>query len=285
LTASDRRHKSDGAGENLWPDAEAFIDVLESAARQPKSASARHLIGILRLSGRDRPTTIEQLRDSARRLLAVECSTFLRNADVQTERWAPYRDWVKILNSTTVRHTIITFNYDRVLELLGLGAAVILPGQVAPDAGVTIFKLHGSVTWRLVDGKTLELTDDQDFAARCPDAELAIAPPGPSKADMVSGLLEPLWKKALERLTQAHRVVFLGYRFPPTDSIARSRLLGALQHREHVVHSHIVLGPKVTDDVARLEGLLRYACGASAGINIERMWAEDFLGLAPTIWK
>ena len=55
------------------------------------------------------------LARAARRALAVDCSVFLRSAQLNTERWQPYKDWANRLHAND---TVITFNYDHVPELL-----------------------------------------------------------------------------------------------------------------------------------------------------------------------
>lgn len=52
---------------------------------------------------------------TARRLLAAECSVFLDCADLHREQWEPYFDWTSKVGQLD---TIISFNYDRVVETL-----------------------------------------------------------------------------------------------------------------------------------------------------------------------
>jgi hypothetical protein len=53
--------------------------------------------------------------------------------------------------------------------------------------------------------------------------------------------------------------VFVGYRFPPTDSEARRRLLGAIGRSKHGYKAvHTVLGPESAKDSARLGQLLHW---------------------------
>ena len=104
------RKYTEGGSERagvLWRDPEEFIEVLESAANE--EGRSRDLLATV--TG----LTPDQLVDRARRLLALECSDFLRGANPKTERWQPYRTWVKGLRG---EHTVVTFNYDRVLECL-----------------------------------------------------------------------------------------------------------------------------------------------------------------------
>jgi hypothetical protein len=55
------------------------------------------------------------VRTTARRLVAAECAAFLQHVDPTREQWRPYRRWAA---SLTPNDTVVTFNYDRVLEML-----------------------------------------------------------------------------------------------------------------------------------------------------------------------
>jgi len=64
---------------------------------------------------------------------------------------------------------------------------------------------------------------------------------------------------ATAALKTADAIVFVGYRFPPTDSAARRILIDAIgeNDKQHIV-LHTVLGPKVHDDqTERLKAMLR----------------------------
>ncbi len=111
-----------------------------------------------------------------------------------------------------------------------------------------------------------------------------------------------LWDAAKERLREAEVIVFVGFRFPPSDAEARQQLLKAIaENKSPHVEVHIVLGPeRAHRDVVRLEQLLLYAMGRSgrdviaqsrvgmtltglqrsAGITTHALFAEDFL----TVW-
>lgn len=119
------------------------------------------------------------------------------------------------------------------------------------------------------------MQSDWPFVA--PAKELVIATPGTGKQQLAAEL-ENLWSVACSRLRKASAVVFLGYRFPPTDAMAREGLLGA--RPEGNVPLHIVLGENVAHpDAARLRGLLEFA-RPRAWVRPHALRAEDFLSLA-----
>jgi hypothetical protein len=235
---------------------------------------------------------VKKFRDGVRRFVAAQCCAFLEGANLEEERWSPYKRWAGELGPSD---TIITFNYDRVLELLG-GFHVVDFASPKPHPTLPqVLKLHGSVDWRRVeDGAAVryEVTDDPRFVLRCEDSEIGVATPGPSKK-IATKELKNLWDRALHELRAADAIVFVGYRFPPSDAEAREKLLRAirLNHRRapHTLNVHIVLGPKRSDDVFRLEGLLRAVLsrgGRTEGrsrkkervfhLHTHPMFAEDF---------
>ncbi len=86
-----------------------------------------------------------------------------------------------------------------------------------------------------------------------------IATPGPTKADTVRELKD-VWAAAERAIREAGTVVFIGYRFPPSDAEARNRILMAItQNESPYVSIHTALGPRPTDDSARLNWLLTQA--------------------------
>src|SRR5205823_2681786 len=96
------------------------------------------------------------------------------------------------------------------------------------------------------------------LALDCGDDELSIAAPGPSKQSLSAGAFQPYWEQAMEALRTASAIVFVGYRFPPTDAEARERLLGAIrENTQEYLAVHTVLGPSTnSDDSRRLSGLV-----------------------------
>lgn len=127
---------------------------------------------------------------------------------------------------------------------------------------------------------------------------MAIAGPGPSKQELSGGVFKDQWEQAISVLEFATAVVFVGYRFPPTDAEARQRLLGALRNnaREKHLPVHVVLGPRTgDDDPRRLTGLIEHAMAGkrirrpwrlvdqsgarSYDISLQPLWAQDFFSV------
>jgi hypothetical protein len=297
----------EGRGQ-LWRDPEEFIDVIETA-RDATSGARRLLEGSYRgirafIGVGDRREFTPMIADVARRLLAVECSLFLRGADPKTERWLPYRRWAPRL---TKDDTIVTFNYDRVFELLKENCPteaahyrVVVPDGTAQseisDARslncAPILKLHGSVDWIAKDGR-IRADPSEDLPATCANGEdLVLAVPGPDKIGVRDRFTDftVLWSNAREALKYSARVVFIGYRFPQTDAQARVEILTAIKEASAngLVKVWIVLGPDDKHpDVARMLKLLRFVCPERVEVSVLPLYAEDFLslgGIAPNLF-
>jgi hypothetical protein len=104
-----------------------------------------------------------------------------------------------------------------------------------------------------------------------------------------------LWQLARSAIEKANAVVFVGFRFPPSDAIARERLLAAISKNKSRLRVHTVLGPDRDSATGRLEALLTHALrrggrmtyAESTMVTIDRLlsitvhplYAEDFLGL------
>lgn len=284
-----RAHGWEGVppGQRAWSDAEEFIEFLDLAAeRGEDSPQLRALREYAEDSGIDLERA-KALAAAAKRFVAAECC-FFSSLDVEYEKWTPYIKWARELNE--IQDTVVTFNYDLVVEVAAARSQRVVDRALSEDSftskGVGLLKLHGSVDWRM-KGDTIELAGTE-HALTCPDSEIAIASPGPSKA-RVSGALRGLWDEACESIELADAVVFVGFRFPPSDANAREALLGALnKNRQPALRVHTVLGPRRDADTDRLEALLAHAVRSRptrALVTVHPLFAEDFLGLVgrPTI--
>lgn len=247
-----------------WEHAEEFLDFVDTAAN---GNSARKSILAKETNG----TSVEALRDSCVRVVAAECEITslvdLSSENAVPEVWQPYLRWFRGIKRTDA---LVTFNYDLVLEKLGEaagtsqapGAATVfgVEGYVGSDGAAPIYKLHGSIDWvrPTLDGAPFGRNPDPRSQILLTPPPL-IATPGPSKKSHCTTVFDSVWKQALEMLRRAAVVVFVGYRFPPSDSESRTKLLGALRENTNPgVRVHTVLGPHTTDgDTIRLRELLR----------------------------
>jgi len=194
---------------------------------------------------------------------------------VDPDLW-PVKDWGAEFQLTP-DDTVVTFNWDLTLESIARFGTLPVSTNAASLAkktpiGLTaksfepetegtarVLKLHGSVDWKR-QANTYERTADPLFALDCQSDEIAIATPGPAKQSATESFLEKSWGLAKAAITQAGAVVFIGYRFPPSDSLAREALLTALSVPREVRALrtiHTILGPSVqSESSARLGGLI-----------------------------
>lgn len=275
----------------MWRDAEAFLDYLDTAVKPGvRNDIIRRLA---RRSGHE--VSIEHLASTARRLMAAECAGFVLDADLESEPWQPYIKWARQLDS---RDTIITFNYDTAVELLNNAGAKIFTmttrRQVGSHEGhARLLKLHGSLDWRF--GETEQepaiVVNPHDplLFLKCKPESLTIASPGPTKRKTASRLGE-IWDIATDAITAAREIYFIGYRFPPSDSEARGRLLAAVEANNNDPLCSLVLGHNVRDPwVERIRQLVdtMLARAASTRRNYHSevkalpFLAEDFF----SVWK
>jgi hypothetical protein len=209
-------------------------------------------------------------------------------------------EWARGLTSDD---TIVSFNYDRVVEKLGDAVrhgsiTTVLPGRHAMSpigCGCRLLKLHGSVDWKKRrDEKgefmAIEMADEL-HALDCDASELAIATPGPSKR-RESKDFESIWSIACQELMAADAIVFIGYRFPETDAYARSALLGAIRKHKALngdnagpsdrLSIHAVLGLKGPAS-ERLESMLEFVCQRGRKdkyrVKSHPLYGQDFLSL------
>ena len=282
-------------GEALWDDAEDFLDHLDLAASSPLGSlvpsdwvqgdRAAQLPGVARrrlarilfrflekpevqATLGDRATRvpstphdvillIKKMNQEARRMMAAQCSAFMYESSDETERWAPFKKWGASLGPNS---TVITFNYDCAAErAAGGNLGVALQPAASPDGKARLYKLHGSTDWVRVQngGKGCQLTRQEWGGLNLDHARICIGTPGPGKRE-VSSYLQPLWDEAMKAIRQAEAIIFVGYRFPPSDSDAREKILDAIQSNESPrLVLHTVLGPDVhAESTSRLKGLL-----------------------------
>lgn len=279
--------------KTLWEHAELFMEFID-LAMIPNSPQRRILEGLANtaayeVKGPGAPrVTMEQLRYDAVMTVAAECSTYTHNADLRAEAWAPYYDFRDMLG---VEDTIITFNYDLVLESLAPGGNLQHTSFMRPDQPkapnlATVLKLHGSVNWGIAKDQSLRTVDRlEDFRAN--DWLPLIATPGATKASYCGSHLKPLWEEALAALRDAEAIVFVGYRFPPSDAEARTRLLRAIgTNKNAYLRVHLVLGPDIkTSAVLRLQGLLLHTMKAAGRSDSSELGRMALSGRLPAMYS
>ncbi len=271
------KHQGNDGAKGLWADAEEFLAYVDHAFSSSSPTPARKVLGtLIDKAGREFDPSKWFPKDPSRhfqhsnfnsrmpgsfdrevkRALAAECHRFLmHNGDEsKSERWLPYRKWLASLRPDL--DTVITFNYDLVME--AAASAIELPNRLRivtphdqdfPPGKVTVLKLHGSVDWRKSGGQ-VEVED----VLKSKDVDIAIAAPGGSKEELAGGDFKPLWERAEKALTEADRLIIVGYSFPASDPAAQYRLLNAFSAGNTLPQGrsvHIVLGPDAPSTTTR----------------------------------
>jgi hypothetical protein len=267
-----------------WDHAEEFLTFVDSAEQ---NAVRKVLLKGWLPGDQHGDDDVTNFRRNAVQAVASECH-FLYAASVHDdESWLPYIRWGNERAVDT--DTIVTFNYDLVLEKLGQ-SGIVPPigrgGVLTPDAkppqvaNVPIFKLHGSVDW--FDDEYGDYSRRTDFVVAVKKGLTPlIGTPGMSKRK-VKKRLAPLWEASQKALQRADVVVFLGYRSPPSDPDARAFILDAISTIEGVNGApkhrrvHLVLGPNTNDPaVARMEKLVQFTMEASGRIRRGKLGHSD----------
>jgi hypothetical protein len=306
---------SNGQARGMWRDAEEFLDFVDTTAQD--TVRARIIDNMI---GNQFIAKSAAQGAALRRYVAARCSIFLDGANLTTELWAPYIRWAMQLHPDD---TVITFNWDVALEKIAAKIGSQAEREKAhseqkrasclteasfelnPGKGVVpVLKLHGSVDWKRA-GSTYERTGDPLFALGCSAEESAIATPGPQKSEAAATFLVPLWDRAKAAIKDSTAVVFMGYRFPPSDSYAREALLTALSGAPaggtwcRMIHT--ILGPNLHgEDSARLGGLISGMLESSGwhnfgnGVTTEEnfrfrlrqhpLFGQDFMSVCSRDW-
>lgn len=318
----------DAPGEHAWDDAEQFLEILDSARNDAAKATAvdsllsglgsvaANSTGLISEAGYPRLDAFRRnprpraypLAAMTRRIVAASCCTFLQGITTETarqkERWLPYQQW---LGSLRQEDTIITFNYDLVVELLqpyvdmatwGVYVSGVEESFEDKDANSlrrakhlpTLLKLHGSVNWQIENEKTRRASWTPAMLKS--GIELAIATPGDSKMQLAGGLFRKLWAEAEAALTAADEIIVIGFRFPASDAFPRDRILDAIgRNGNGLLKIEVVLGPDQNADLKRTLALLGWTTGQQPVFDLgefrhgqralvaRSMWAEDYLGI------
>jgi SIR2-like domain len=281
----------------VWGDAEEFLEFLDLAKNSADQSALRELRAYAGPPFTTSQDACAVLAATAKRVVAAECC-FFRDETPEYEKWRPYKQWATNLSCD---ETVITFNYDRVVETVARSVGQTVDTMVGHDintsTGTPLLKLHGSVDWQNDEVRGIVPTQNPNYAVHAPASEeLAIASPGPSKATFRKQL-KSLWSRAGQAIATADAIVIVGYRIPESDADARGWLVEAITQSgrdgcPEMLPLHIVLGPD-NSHTRRVEEILRHALRkAGRGDHTDRaMWhrryrlkvhplyAQDFLGL------
>lgn len=162
------------------------------------------------------------------------------------------------------RNTIITFNYDTVIEdaferigvkfNLGLNGAANLgvdsdyeSNSWEPDDNTTkILKLHGSVNWKLV-GRSIVIKKKINSMRQDQSGQYVLEPPTWDK-DRNAEILQPLWNASIDSIRFATRIFIIGYSLPEIDMYFKYLIASGLAQNISL-ESIVFVNPAVNDPV------------------------------------
>jgi hypothetical protein len=143
-----------------------------------------------------------------------------------------------------MRNTVITFNYDTVLDesiskwnvpiWYGFAEGAVKYDQsnksveARMDEGLSLLKLHGSVNWAEPESNKGQITiygSYEDLLNR--RLRPTLIPPIWRKS--FTGALSQIWDAAVTALSEATRIIIIGFSMPPTDIHIKFLLAAGLQ--------------------------------------------------------
>jgi hypothetical protein len=148
--------------------------------------------------------------------------------------------------SENVKNTILTFNYDTLLEdslyhlgvpfnygfsesVLELHESAKCKVGVNSTPSLQVLKLHGSVNWSITDVKENKVMLFGNYEDLRLDGRRVLLIP-PTWRKVFGEHLTDIWTKAIEVLNSATRVIVIGFSMPPIDSHFKYLMAAGLQN-------------------------------------------------------
>ena len=143
---------------------------------------------------------------------------------------------------------------------------------------VKVLKLHGSVNWATPKGKRTQVEVMQNYRAVVDSGRIPQIIPPTWKKDS-RGVFDDIWHHSLSALSDATRVVIIGFSIPPTDLHFKYLLAAGL--RENYSLREIVFvnpDPGLTLVKKRCEDLFANQAHNAAKLRFVNMTADNFTG-------
>lgn len=150
-------------------------------------------------------------------------------------------------------NTFITFNYDLVIESAlaqcGLTVDYGIPSTsllhrakwLSRSSGVPVLKIHGSVNWAFPGHRGGKMTAFEDYASVVANNLTPVLVPPTWKKNIAADQLSYVWDAAVAALSEATRIVIVGFSLPPND-LHFKYLLG-WPSTEHFAPAHHICRP------------------------------------------
>ena len=171
-----------------------------------------------------------------------------------------------LYNTNVYKDTIISFNYDLVLDraldkqIFPLAIDYVVNREyfkkIDPNCDspayrlprVKLLKMHGSIGFKVCSKCGIVVADNSKAPKKCVlcDSDLSnvsslILPPTWNKAEHKNKILD-IWKEGYHELSNARRIIIIGYSFPETD-IFFKHLLGVSLSQNKRLEKFIVVDP------------------------------------------
>jgi len=280
------RHNAAAAGYRVNVDLDNIEDLFSLAAALPQQAVSRNVQAAIGATlnysqMRSRPPEARMRVSPIRgwpitpawRAAARRVSTASSDSeDVESSVYDYYAAVLAGRTSSTEnpnRNVVITFNYDLLLEqaldrlgipfCYGLGRDNVTYDSTArsvpePAGGsLLILKLHGSLNWFQREDHSLVVVGSYDDAIAA-SGHPYLVPPTWEKT--VSGPARTLWQLALQVLTEASRLIVVGFSFRPGDAHFKYLLAAGLMQNSALRHI-VVINPCATRLASQIQSVLR----------------------------
>jgi len=190
-----------------------------------------------------------------------------------------------------MKNTVITFNYDTVLEDALRNWSVkpwygFRPDSASYDASrrcaqnvesdvLPIFKLHGSVNWAEDSHRKLAVYDNYADILKA-NKRVVLIPPTWRKT--FQDPLNDVWNAAVQALSEATRIIIIGFSIPPSDLHFKFLLAAGLQ--ENISLRKIVCVDPSDQVEKNLSHILRQELINPRTTDFNRVYARDIFSLS-----
>lgn len=194
---------------------------------------------------------------------------------------------IKTARSTNKRNTLVTFNYDTIVEdaLISLNQPFdygIEPGDIKSNAfaeteigsqNLPLLKLHGSMNWG-VNQVDDHVSIYKDYSHLRESGDLPLLVP-PTWRKTFSGALTNVWEHTLKAISEATRIIIIGFSIPPTDVHFKYLLAAGL--RDNISLKRIYFVNPHTGSINNLFQILRKDLYEQDIVRFANSNSRDFL--------
>jgi hypothetical protein len=223
----------ESAADNISTAIAATIEYCRSTSKQPKS------LEVAVATNCTPPTSWKKTNEGDERRTKFKAQLYDLYAGFLNGDLCDPQDYMN--------NTVITFNYDTVLEdaLMNIDIPIDYgfqedwttyddswPKPKTKKNALKLLKVHGSVNWFQNEPELQNLTIYRSYGVGVskdlmPHRHVAIVPPTWRKD--FSGPLTDVWRQSIHALRDATRIIFVGFSFPDTDAHIKYLLAAGLQ--------------------------------------------------------